>query len=335
MTSQTLTSVRAQHRLRREEGGTFHERKPGPAQKGKVSSQDPAHTGHVSVMVEEALNFLDPSKGEVVVDATLGMGGHSEAILKAGDARLIALDADDEAVVVGQERLKRYGSRVAIIHANFGDIEKVLRKAGVEKIDKALFDLGWNREQLGSGRGFSFLRDEPLLMSYGKKPASGFTAAEILNTWEEKVIADVLFGYGEERFARPIAKAIVARREIKPFETTIELVEVIRDAVPGSYRHGRLHPATKSFQALRIAVNDELGVIEKGIAGAWEMLRPGGRLVVITFHSIEDRLVKKTFVALAKKDGKLLVKKPLTPDRSEIIHNPSARSAKMRAIEKV
>jgi 16S rRNA (cytosine1402-N4)-methyltransferase len=285
-------------------------------------------------MVEEALRLLDPKKGETVVDATLGMGGHTEAILTRSEARVIAFDADKDAVAAGQERLKRFSKRLALLNANFRDIEEVLRREGVESVDKTLFDLGWNREQLASGRGFSFLRDEPLLMSYGKKPASGFTAAEILNTWEEKVIADVLYGYGEEAFSRRIAKAIVERRRIKPFETTIELVETIRDAVPAKYRHSRLHPATKSFQALRVAVNDELGVIKDGIAGAWRLLKPGGRIVVITFHSIEDRLVKQTFAVLAKNGGRLLVKKPLAAERSEIIRNPSARSAKMRAIEK-
>lgn len=322
MTIQTLTSVRAKPRLRREEGETGHERKSGPL-------------SHVSVMVDEALELLDLKKGDVVVDATLGMAGHTEAMLKAAQVKVISFDADQEAIAAGQERLKQFGSRSTLVNANFADITNQLAQAGVEQIDKALFDLGWNKEQLGSGRGFSFLRDEPLLMSYGKKPASGFTAAEILNTWEEKVIADVLFGYGEERFARRIAKAVVARRAVKPFETTIELVETIRDAVPAVYRHARLHFATKSFQALRIAVNDELGVIEKGIAGAWACMRPGGRLVVISFHSIEDRLVKQTFVALAKKEGKLLTKKPLIASRAEITNNTSARSAKMRGIEKI
>jgi 16S rRNA (cytosine1402-N4)-methyltransferase len=263
------------------------------------------------------------------------MGGHSEAILTAEQVSLVALDADESAVEAGRERLKRHGSRVKIINANFRDLGHVLQKEGVTEINKALFDLGWNKEQLASGRGFSFLRDEPLNMSYGKKPASGFTAAEILNSWEEKVLADVLYGYGEERFARRIAKAVVERRELKPFETTIELVETIRDAVPAPYRHGRLHFATKSFQALRIAVNDELGAIEAGLKAAWEALVPGGRVVVITFHSIEDRLVKRAFVALAKKDGKIITKKPLVAARAEITYNSSARSAKMRAIEKI
>ncbi len=306
----------------------MHERKPGP------KNSHAAKAEHISVMTKEALKLLDLKDADMVVDATLGLGGHSEAILKEKKAIVLALDADPVAVEAARERLKRFGERIAIINANFGDLAQVLKKEGIEKIDKALFDLGWNRTQLGDGRGFSFLTDEPLSMSYGARPASGFTATEILNTWKEGVIADVLFGYGEETYARRIAKAIVERREIEPFATTIELVEVIRDAVPARYRHGRLHFATKSFQALRIAVNDELGVIEKGIHGAWEHLSSGGRVVVITFHSIEDRLVKRMFAALAKKDGMLVIKKPLAASREESIRNPSARSAKIRAIQK-
>jgi 16S rRNA (cytosine1402-N4)-methyltransferase len=321
MKSLTLTSVRAEQRLRREEDADVRERKPGP-------------TKHQSVMVEEAIKLLDLHDGEVVVDGTFGMGGHSEAILAEAKVRLLALDADTDSIALAKERLGKKAERIEISNANFRDLAHVLKKGGVEKIDKCLLDLGWNRSQLAMGRGFSFLHDEPLNMSYGKKPASGFTAAEILNTWEEKVIADVLFGYGEETYARRIAKAIVERRKIKPFETTIELVEVIRDAVPPRYRHGRLHVATKSFQALRIAVNDELGSLEAGIQSAWEHLSEGGRIVVITFHSIEDRKVKRLFAAYAKNGGTLVVKKPLVPSRSEITNNPSARSAKMRALQK-
>jgi 16S rRNA (cytosine1402-N4)-methyltransferase len=286
-------------------------------------------------MAEQAIKFLDLKKGDVVVDGTLGMGGHSEAILKTEHVALIAIDADPEAVKAGTEKLKKYGERAHIVEGNFRDLAHLLKKEGVAKVDKVLLDLGWNMTQLSSGRGFSFMRDEPLNMSYGPRPASGFTAAEILNNWEEKVIADVLYGYGEERYARKIAKAIVERRATKAFETTIELVETIRDAVPPSYRHGRINPATRSFQALRIAVNDELGSIEKGVTAAWDHLQVNGRLIVITFHSIEDRLVKQMFANYAKHGGKLLVKKPLVPEQSEMSRNPSARSAKMRAIEKI
>jgi 16S rRNA (cytosine1402-N4)-methyltransferase len=258
-----------------------------------------------------------------VVDATYGRGGHSKAMKAAAKIKLIALDADPAA-------------DAKVINANFADLDAVLKKLEVQKIDKVLFDLGWNMTQLASGRGFSFLVDEPLNMSYGPAPRSGFTAAEALNTWSEKALADAFFGYGEERYARRIARAVVERRAVQPFATTIEFVETIKDAVPAAYRRGRLHPATRSFQALRIAVNDELGAIEQGLAAAWKHLAPGGRIVAITFHSIEDRRVKQRFASWAKAGaGKLVVKKPLIASLAEVKQNPPSRSAKMRAIEKI
>lgn len=314
----SLTPVRVRHSLSREE-------ESGSREQISASHSGAGTHPHVSVMLQEVLKLLAVKKGEVVVDATYGAGGHSRALAAAAKIKLIAIDAD---------------SAVAALHpgvtvANFAGLDAVLKKEGIEKIDKALFDLGWNRGQLSSGRGFSFMTDEPLNMSYGTKPASGFTAAEIVNTWSEKVLADVFFGYGEEHYARRIARAIVARRAHQSITTTIELVEIIRDAVPPAYRRGKLNPATRSFQALRIAVNDELKSIERGLESAWRHLSCGGRIAVITFHSTEDRVVKKLFAAYAKKQGKLVVKKPLTPSREEIRKNPSARSAKLRAIEKV
>lgn len=271
-------------------------------------------------MTGEVIELLAPQRGEVVLDATYGAGGHSKAIKRAAKVNLIAIDADPSA-----------GVEVA----NFSAISAVLDAHGIERLDKALFDLGWRREQLESGRGFSFQHDEPLDMSYGPEPASGFRASDILNTWSERAIADALFGYGEERYARRIARAVVERRALMPIKTTLELVELVRDAVPPAYRHGRIHPATRTFQALRIAVNDELRVLEAGLAAAWSRLACKGRMVVITFHSIEDRLVKRRFAEFAKKEGRLLVKKPLVPSRAEITRNSAARSAKVRAIEKL
>ncbi|MBX4192557.1 16S rRNA (cytosine(1402)-N(4))-methyltransferase RsmH [Candidatus Parcubacteria bacterium] len=303
-TTFVLSSAGVLRRSTREEGGTVH---------GQAKAQN-----HVSVLVDEVVKYLEPKKGEVVVDATYGQGGHSKAIKHAAKVELIALDADPE---------------MGVINANFADLEKVFKHEGVKEVNKVLFDLGWNRGQL-EGKGFSFLRDEPLDMSYGPKPLSGFNAAEILNTWKETALADAFFGYGEERYARRIAKAVVARREVKPFETTIEFVETIRDSVPPAYRHGRLHFATRSFQALRVAVNDELGAIDRGVKAAWKHLACNGRIAVITFHSIEDRAVKRLFQGFAKEEGRLVLKKPLSPSRSEIISNPSARSAKLRVIEK-
>lgn len=274
-------------------------------------------------MLQEAVEALSPKAGDVVVDATYGRGGHSKALKASAKVKLLSIDADPRA-------------GAGVIEGNFGDLASILKKEGVKEADKFLFDLGWNMTQLHSGRGFSFMHDEPLNMSYGKEPRSGFTAAEILNEWSEKTIADVLFGYGEERYARRIAKAIAERREDQPFGTTLELVEVVRDAVPAAYRRGRLNPATKTFQALRIAVNDELGALEQGLKAAWSHLACNGRIAVITFHSTEDRAVKRLFASLVKeKQGKLLSKKPMVPTATEIKNNPASRSAKLRVIEKV
>ena len=309
-----FTSARMPHHLRREEGGEAPERK----------------REHKSVMTAEALSTLAVKDGEVVVDATYGRGGHSAALKKTVKIKLIALDADPV------RSLASNGTGPAVIEANFADLQEVLKKLGITEVNKVLFDLGWNMTQLQSGRGFSFMRDEPLNMSYAASPRSGFTAAEALNLWSEETLADVLFGYGEERYARRIAKAIVARRKVQPFATTNELVEVVRDAVPAAYRRGRINPATKTFQALRIAVNDELGCLKQGLFAAWEALTPGGRIAVITFHSIEDRIVKRYFASLAKEGaGKLLYKKPLAPSAAEIKSNPASRSAKLRAIERI
>lgn len=305
------TSAHMPHRSRREEGGEA--RKQKRLQKKTV---------HVSVMTDEAVAALAPQKGEIVVDATYGRGGHSAALKAAAKIKLLSIDADPAA---GK----------GVIEGNFGDLADILASLRIPQVDKVLFDLGWNMTQLSAGRGFSFMYDEPLNMSYGAAPRSGFTAAEALNEWSEKTLADVLFGYGEERYARRIARRVVERRAEKPFETTFELVEVIRDAVPAAYRRGRLHPATKTFQALRLAVNDELGVLQQGLAAAWQALACNGRIAVITFHSVEDRLVKRAFAALVKeKEGKLVYKKPLTASSAEIKNNPASRSAKLRVIEK-
>lgn len=332
--TRSLTPVRVHKLSMREEGASSRERKSGAHATSPEGKRE-----HVSVMLKEAVALLDLHDGESVVDATAGSGGHSEALLRAAQISLISVDADPDAVARTHKRLHALGERAKhaqVVEGNFGDLDTILSHRGGKHIDKALFDLGWNMEQLASGRGFSFAHDESLDMRYGKRAASGFTAAEILNTWEEKAIADALFGYGEERYARRIARAVAVRREIEPIATTLEFVEIIRDAVPASYRHGRINPATRSFQALRIAVNDELGVLERGIQAAWKHLSPGGRIAVITFHSIEDRLVKRAFANLVKKgEGKLLTKKPMTGSSEEIEANRPSRSAKLRGIQKI
>lgn len=292
---------------------------------------------HVSVLPAEVIALLALSDNDVVLDATAGAGGHSEAIIQSARVRLIALDADPEAVKGVSHRLVPYGRRAhnaRVIEANFADCAQALKGAGVEHIDRALFDLGWRREQLAQGKGFSFLADEPLSMSYGPVPRSGFSAAQILNAWSETALADVFFGYGGERYARRIARAIREARERAPLTTTAELIAIVRGAVPAAYRRGRTHFATKVFQALRIAVNDELRALEQGLRGAWGMLAPGGRLAVISFHSTEDRAVKNLFKEFAAAGGAVLTKKPIIAGAVERAGNPSARSAKLRGVEK-
>ena len=308
-----LAPGRGRLRSRREEGGNVRD-----------LTQANVRGAHISVMTKEVLEALALAPGDIVVDATFGQGGHSRALEASQKIRLISIDSDPAAAAQGA------------IESNFGDLGTVLKKLDIKKVDKVLFDLGWNTGQLVSGRGFSFLHDEPLVMSYGARPRSGFVAADILNKWSEHVLADIIFGYGEERYARRIAKRIVERRQEQSFKTSLELAEVVRDAVPPAYRRGRIHPATKTFQALRIAVNDELGALDSGLRAAWHSLSTGGRIAVITFHSIEDRAVKRFFVALTKKvEGRVLYKKPLTPSMAEVKSNPASRSAKLRAIEKI
>lgn len=321
MTTRTVTTARVQsHSIREEKGAT------------RASQLE-----HVSVMPQEVLQFLSPLSGDVVVDGTAGAGGHSELLLKQNKGiTLIALDSDAIAVKNVTERLASYGARAIVRMGNFRDMEALLKKEGIVAVDKVLLDLGWNMTQLASGRGFSFLRNEPLNMSYGKKPTSGFTAEEIVNGWSETTLADVFYGYGEERYAKRIAKAIVTYRETTPIKDTFTLVDIIRGAVPAAYRKGKIHPATRSFQALRIAVNDELGSAEEGLRAAWRLLKPAGRIAVITFHSIEDRKVKRVFQEFVKTgEGALITKKPIVATREEIISNPPSRSAKLRVIEKL
>ncbi|HVY72912.1 MAG TPA: 16S rRNA (cytosine(1402)-N(4))-methyltransferase RsmH [Candidatus Paceibacterota bacterium] len=343
----SLPAVRVNNRLNlREEGDSLREQQKGrvkvkPAQnlstatsRGQAGSA--SASSHVSVLLAETLEFLAVSGKEFVVDGTAGQGGHSFEILKNNPkCQLLALDADPEAVKIARAKLKEFGDRAEVVEANFGDLEAVLQKKHISSIDKALFDLGWNSGQLASGRGFSFLSDEPLNMSYGTTPASGFTAREALNEWSEETLANVFYGYGEERYARRIARAVVETRKETPIETSLQFVELIRSATPAAYHHGRIHFATRSFQGLRMAVNDELGVIDRGIRTAWTHMNSGGRIAVITFHSIEDRAVKRLFAEFIKDGGgELVVKKPRGPGKEETAQNPRARSAKLRVIQK-
>lgn len=293
-------------------------------------------TGHASVLLQEAIDQLSINPTDTAVDCTLGGAGHAVAIAKllGSGGTLIGFDLDHAAIERAREALAGIAAKKVLIESNFRDIENALKSRGIGSIDEALFDLGWSSYQLDAGRGFSFLSDEPLAMTYG--PAEGaLTAATIVNEWKEESIADVIFGWGEERYSRRIARAIVERRAIKPFILATELAETIKSAVPAAYRNGRLHPATRTFQALRIAVNDELGAIRDGIAGAWKLLSPGGRIAIITFHSIEDRLVKEQFLELERSgEATRITRSPIRPGAVELAGNPRSRSAKLRIIQK-
>ncbi len=289
---------------------------------------------HVPVLLHEVIDNLDIQKGDVVLDATLGSGGHAEAILqKYPDITFIGFDQDTEAI----ERTKaRIGDKATLFEANFRDSEEVLRSHSIGHIDKALFDLGWSSDQFElSGRGFSFQKDEPLLMTFAKK-SDGVTAREVVNVWKEESLSDIIYGFGEERYSRRIAKKIVEARETKPIETTGQLVEIIKQATPSLYHHKKIHFATRTFQAIRIAVNDEYGALKVGLQGVWNLLAPHGRIAVISFHSGEDRIVKTFFKTLEKEGkGTLITKKPLTASPEEEKNNRRARSAKLRIISKV
>lgn len=294
-----------------------------------------AQSGHRSVLLHEAIDRLEIRADDCVADLTLGGAGHARAITErlGKSGTFIGFDLDPEAVERARASLKTSRCTVHLVEGNFRHLDLELAKLSIPLITKALFDLGWSGYQLDAGRGFSFLKDEPLLMTYGK--GSALNAKTIVNEWAETSLADIIFGWGEERYARRIARTIVERREEKPFESSRDLAETIKAAVPASYRHGRIHPATRTFQALRIAVNDELGSLSQGLEASWRMLAEGGRIAVISFHSIEDRIVKQMFVKWEKEgQGKRVTKKPIVPGAEELKENPRARSAKLRVIEK-
>jgi 16S rRNA (cytosine1402-N4)-methyltransferase len=294
---------------------------------------------HKSVLLEETLEYLKVGKGSVIVDGTLGGGGHSEALCKRNPSiHLIGLDQDEDAFPRAEKRLKDTGCTYTLIHSNFRNIDTALESVGIDKVDGVLLDLGVSSFQLDSAeRGFSFMRDEPLQMTMKKEiTPEDVTAYDIVNSWGEETIITILKGYGEERYAKAIAKAIVKAREQGPIERTLELVDIILGAVPRVYLHGKIHPATRTFQSIRIATNDELGALEEGIRKGFEALKPGGRLVAISFHSSEDRIVKRFFQEMAKDEkGILVTKKPVIPTEEEQKENTRSRSAKLRVIEKI
>ena len=290
-------------------------------------------------MAEEVLFWLAQENGRTYLDCTVGYSGHAEKILEASgpDSRLIGLDRDAVAIAASRERLARFGDRVLLLHGHFVDLKQHLAAYGIGQVDRILFDLGVSSTQLEEpARGFSFQEDGPLDMRMDQSMSG--TAADLVNRWPEAQLADMIFQFGEERFSRRIARAIVHARERHPLATTKELVSVIEGAVPANYRHGRIHCATRTFQAFRIAVNQELDCLEPALRDAVNVLSPGGRLCAISFHSLEDRIVKHTFRALSGKDNPalmVLTKKPQVPTREESDRNPRSRSAKLRAAQRV
>ena len=288
---------------------------------------------HVPVLTAELLAALAPSRGGVFVDCTVGLGGHARAVLAAGATRLIGIDRDTEALRRSGAALAEWGDRVELVHADYRELPRLLDERGIAAIDGAVADLGVSSMQLDEpGRGFSFQRDEPLDMRMDR--SCGATAAERLAEADEVELADVIFHYGEERRSRAVARAIVAARRVAPVETTAQLASIVRRVVA---RSGRIDPATRTFQALRIWVNAELEGLESVLRAACARLGPGGRLVLMTFHSLEDRPVKHTLRAIAAESEafRVLTKKSIVPGDEEIRQNPRARSARLRAIERV
>jgi len=295
-----------------------------------------AQSKHVSVLLHESIDSLNLKDGEIFLDGTLGGGGHSALVAeKFPEVEIIGLDQDPEAIKRSEEFLRALTKNVFFRNENFKDIDKVLSGLGIKQVNAILLDLGISSDQLDArGRGFSFQRDEPLDMAMSGN--SDFNAKVIVNTFDEKALELILRGFGEEKYAWKIAKEIVHRREIKPFETTFELNDAVRAASPPAYSRGKLHPSTRTFQALRIATNAELTALEEGLRTGFEALAPGGRFAVISFHSLEDRIVKQFFKQKVNEGlARAITKKPILPTETEIKQNPRSRSAKLRVIEKI
>ncbi len=306
---------------------------------------------HYSVLLNECMDGLDIKPDGIYVDGTAGGAGHSSEIAKRlGNGQLIAIDQDETAVAVATERLNALGKNTKVVRSNFCEIARVCSSLGVDGIDGVLLDLGVSSYQLDTAdRGFSYSNDAPLDMRMDNRKS--LDAYQVVNTYSEQQLKKILFDYGEERYSPAIASAIVRYREKKPIETTAELSDIIKYAMPPAAREGGHHPAKRSFQAIRIEVNSELDVIEPAIRDAVSMLKPGGRIAIITFHSLEDRIVKQAFASLAsgctcpkdfpvcvcgnKPKVRLVNRKPILPSKEELEENPRSRSAKLRVAEKL
>jgi len=310
---------------------------------------------HYSVMLRETVDGLDIKPDGIYVDCTLGGGGHSEEILKrlealGGNGKLISIDRDPEAIEAAGKRLARFGDRSMICKGNFSEAPSILDGLGIEKIDGVTADLGVSSRQLDeSSRGFSYMHDAPHDMRMSK--GEGMSAYDVVNSYSEDELKRIIYSYGEEKFSSRIASFIVREREKKPIETTFELSEIIKDAIPAKFRKDGPHPAKRTFQAIRIEVNGELDVIDKVINGLFPYLNSGGRMSFISFHSLEDRIIKHTFLSKTegctcpkdfpvcvcgkKPEAVIITKKPILPSEQELDENPRSRSAKLRILEKI
>ena len=306
---------------------------------------------HRSVLLDESIDGLDIKPSGIYVDGTAGGGGHSFHIASAlTDGRLIAIDQDEAAIAAASQRLEPLGERATVVRSNFYELANVCESLGIESIDGLLLDLGVSSYQLDTAeRGFSYMADAPLDMRMDKR--GELTAYDVVNGYSEEKLKKILYEYGEERFSASIVSAIIRERQKKPIETTLELSNIIKYAIPSFARDGGHHPAKRSFQAIRIEVNRELDVIEPAIRDAARLLRKGGRIAIITFHSLEDRIVKQTFASLAsgctcpknfpvcvcgnKPVLKVITRKPILPSKEELEENPRSRSAKLRVAEKL
>jgi 16S rRNA (cytosine1402-N4)-methyltransferase len=295
---------------------------------------------HIPVLKDESIDGLNIHIGDVIVDGTLGGGGHTFEIIKrfSDKVKIIAFDLDKDAISRTQKVIGEHKHNIVFRNVGFQEIKKVLDDLNIKTVNSILLDLGISSFQLDiAGRGFSFNKDEPLLMTMKKDPKEeDLTAMEIVNTWEEKSISDIIYGFGEEKYANKIASRIVEEREKSEIKTTFDLVKIIDSACGRYYRGLKIHPATRTFQALRIATNSELVNLEKVIKDGFEKISVGGRLVIISFHSLEDRIVKRSFLSLKENGlGKVITKKPIVPNEEEIKVNPRSRSSKLRIIEKI
>lgn len=303
-------------------------------------------TPHIPVLLNEVVESIAPKDGGVYVDGTFGAGGYTRAVLDAADCTVYAIDRDPDAIREGQKLVDAYKGRLHLLHGTFGEMAELVRGEGVDFVDGVMLDIGVSSMQIDRAeRGFSFQKDGALDMRMSQ---NGLSAADVLNTFGERDIADIIYKYGEERFSRRIAAAVVEQRKTAPFKTTLEFADLIRRTVP--HKREDIDPATRSFQALRIYVNDELGQLESGLSAAHNLLKAGGRMAIVSFHSLEDRIVKtfmqeksgKTanpsrYMPVVEKQAatlKTITKKPILPTESETKFNPRARSARLRVAEK-